>query len=205
MRAVIIGSGDINDYKYIKGFLRDDDFFICADGGIRHAAGLGIEPEILIGDFDSMPKGIKTAAKVIRYPAKKDFTDGELCAEYAAEHGFSETLFIGMTGTRLDHTINNILLLFKCVNSKLINEHNEIIPLCAGAGIEIKNKRGKTLSLIPLNGDLENVAMRGFEYPLDGETLYFGAARGNSNVVISDNAFISAKKGKGLIIINNGE
>lgn len=203
MRAVIIGSGDISDYEYIKGFLRSGDFIICADGGIRHAEAMGIEADILIGDFDSLPPSVKTNAEIIRYPAKKDLTDGELCVEYAAEKGADETLLIGMTGTRLDHTINNILLLFKCRGGRLIDGYNEIYAL--EGSLEIENRTGKTLSVIPVYGDLEGVVMRGFEYPLNGDTLYFGRTRGNSNVVTDKHAFISAERGRGIVIINNGE
>ena len=56
MRAVIIGNGDIHNYEYIKSKLNDDDFIICADGGIRHTQHLGIKADVAVGDFDSGEK-----------------------------------------------------------------------------------------------------------------------------------------------------
>ena len=53
MRTVIIGNGNIKDYEYIKGKIRDTDFIICADGGYNHAQKMGITPDVLLGDFDS--------------------------------------------------------------------------------------------------------------------------------------------------------
>lgn len=203
MRAVIIGNGSICDYEYIKSCLRDDDHIICADGGARHAQAMGITADVLIGDFDSLPHGAESAARVIEYPSRKNFTDGELCVDYAVEHGFSDVLLIGMTGSRLDHTINNIFLLFKCRSGRLIDEHNEIFAF--EGRLEIKNRRGKTLSIIPVDGDIEGITTSGLEYPLDNETLYFGRARGNSNVVVSDGALITAEKGRGIVIVGNGE
>ena len=89
---------------------------------------MGLNVDILIGDFDSSSDKT-TAARKIQYPTRKDFTDGELCVEYAIDNGYDKILLIGMTGTRLDHTINNILLLLRCKNSCLINEHNKIYPI----------------------------------------------------------------------------
>ena len=202
MRAVIIGNGTITDYDYIKSIISDKDFIICADGGINHAEKMGLNVDILIGDFDSSSDKT-TAAKTIQYPTRKDFTDGELCVEYAIDNGYDEILLIGMTGTRLDHTINNILLLLRFKNSCLINEHNTIYPITDS--LHIDNQKGKTLSIIPLFSDLEGIVTEGLEYPLNDETLYFGQARGNSNVIISDACKITVKKGMGIVIINNGE
>ena len=204
MRAVIFGNGTIEDYDYIRSLVHDDDFIICADGGANHLKRLGLTADVLIGDFDSIDPNIKKgAAKVIEYPAKKNFTDGELCVNYAVENGFKDILLLGMSGTRLDHTINNILLLFRCENGCLINEYSEIYAL--RDNIKIANKKGKTLSVIPLYGDLEGMITSGLEYPLNNETLYFGEARGNSNVIASDNAEITVKKGRGIVVIGNGE
>ena len=54
MRVVIIGSGQINDYEYLKKQIHKDDYIICADGGYNHAKNMGIVPQLLVGDFDSI-------------------------------------------------------------------------------------------------------------------------------------------------------
>ncbi len=203
MRAVILGNGTITDYDYTKKLIHDGDFIICADGGANHLEKLGISANVLVGDFDSVEKKVKDAAEIIQYPTRKDFTDGELCMDYAVENGFQDVLLLGMSGTRLDHTINNILLLFRCKNGCLVNEYCEIYALTDELCID--GKKGKTLSIIPMNGDLEGITTYGLDYPLDNGTLYFGEARGNSNVINEDSARITVKKGKGIVIISNGE
>ena len=200
MRAVIIGNGTICDYDYIKSKLYDDDYIICADGGLKHIEKLGIEPDIAIGDFDSAPP---TAQNCKVYPVRKDFTDGELAVNYAIEKGYEEILLIAMTGERLDHTLTDIFLLSKKKGMRLIDDKNEIMVVTDN--LEITGSEGKTLSIIPVFGNLEGIATTGLEYPLNNETLYFGQSRGNSNVVIADVCTIEVKSGIGLIIINNGE
>lgn len=203
MRAVIIGNGSINDAEKIKALIKREDFIICADGGYRYASAMGLRADVLLGDFDSIGDMSMIADEIIQYPTRKNFTDGELCVDYALKQGFDEILLVGMTGTRIDHTINNILLLFRCEKGCLIDDNNEIYPVTDRLIIE--NKKGKTLSLIPLCGDMESVVTSGLEYPLNNETLYFGQARGNSNVITDDICEISVKGGKGIAVVNNGE
>lgn len=201
MRAVIIGNGSIDNYEYIKSYLNDDDYIICADGGLKHIEKLGVAPNVAIGDFDSSEYDENVKNYV--YPKNKDFTDGELAVNYAVENGYSPILLVAMTGTRLDHTMTNIFQLAKNKNISLIDDHNEIYFI--EDKLEFIGKKGKTLSIIPVYSDLRGITSTGLKYPLNNETLYFGEGRGNSNVVIDDLCTISVRSGKGVVIINDGE
>ncbi len=197
MRAVIIGGGEIRDAEYIRSKLRPDDYIICADGGYDRAVRLGVSPDITVGDFDSISKPPK-GAETIRYPARKDFTDGEAAVDYAVERGFDEVLLLSMTGDRADHTITDILLLTRCKSGCLIDDNNEIYLL--RDSVAVRGKIGDTVSVVPIGGDLEGVTTAGLEYPLSGETLFFGTGRGVSNIMTAPVCSVTAKKGLGLII-----
>lgn len=202
MRVVIIGSGQINDYAYLKKQIRKDDYIICADGGYNHAKNMGIVPQLLVGDFDSirdMPKGIKT----LKFPVRKDETDSELALSLAEEQGADEILLLGFTGDRADHMLNNILMLTRYKQAKILDDKNEIFAFLGE--VSIKNRKGKTLSIIPINGDITGITTVGLDYPLDNETLYFGKSRGISNVIVSDECIIKSNSTMGIIVINNGE
>lgn len=201
MRAVIIGNGTVRDYDKIKSYIKSDDFVICADGGYCHALNMGIRPRAVIGDFDSTSEA-EIDAELIRYPGRKDFTDGELCVDYAIKHGAENILLLAMTGTRLDHTINNIMMLTRC-GGMVVDEENEIYIL--RDKVELWGKKGKTLSVIPLCGNLEGISNEGMEYPLHDEVLEFGTCRGNSNVISEDYCSVSIKKGIGIVLINDGK
>ncbi len=196
-RAVIIGNGDVKDYRYLKEKIHDTDFIICADGGYNHASAMGIKPNVLLGDFDSAEDYEKVADR-IEYPKRKDFTDGELAVMYAVEHGYNDVVLIAMTGDRLDHTIVDILLLMKCKNGVLIDDNNEIYLL--RDEIEISGRKGQTVSIIPINGNVQGISTTGLEYPLCDETLYFASSRGISNVMLDEKCKISIKKGMALVI-----
>lgn len=201
MRAVIIGNGEIRDYTYIKSFLRTDDFIICADGGLRHAKGLGINADIAIGDFDSYEKSDDIES--ITFSSHKNLTDGEIAVDYAIENGYSEILLLAMTGSRLDHTFTNIFQLAKRGNITLVDDDNEVYII--KDSITLKGKKGKTMSVIPVFSNLVGVTATGVYYPLDNDTLLFGEGRGNSNVITDDLCTVSVKSGTGIIFINNGD
>lgn len=197
MRAVIIGGGSITDYKYIRSKISADDYVICADGGYDHARVLRVSPDILIGDFDSI-KALPEDTKKIKYPVRKDFTDGEIAVKYALEHGFDDVLLLGMTGDRADHTITDILLLTQCKSGAVIDDNNEIYLL--RGRLCLNGSAGETISIVPIFGNLEGITSENLEYPLNDETLYFGESRGVSNVMLSNSCTITAKKGMGLVI-----
>lgn len=197
MRAVIIGNGSIGNYDYIKSKIKSDDFIICADGGYNHALKMGIDIDVLLGDFDSA-SNFESVKDRIEYPKRKDFTDGELAVMYATEQGYEDIVLIAMTGDRFDHTVTDVLLLNKCKNGVVIDDNNEIYllkdTLC------LTGKKGQTVSIIPINGDAEGIVTEGLEYPLRNETLYFASSRGVSNVMLFDKCTISLKRGMALVI-----
>ena len=201
MRAVIIGNGEIKDFEIIKSRLRAGDFIISADG-MKNTKALGITPDLAMGDFDSSekPDGIE----VLEFPVKKDYTDSELAIRYAADNGFSEILLLGMTGgKRIDHLLSNILMLTRFPGAYMADETNELYIL--RDRLSFKGRRGKTLSIIPIGGDLEGVTARGFEWELEDRDMPFGIGLGISNVITADTCEITVKKGMAAVVINNGE
>lgn len=198
MRGVIIASGKIRDYEYISSFISEEDFIICADGGYNHAKNMNIKPDILIGDMDSVTDFMHDV-EVLKYPTDKDFTDGELCIKYAKEKGIDELLLVGMTSERLDHTINNILMITSFPKAKIVDENNEIYIL--KDNLTIIGKKGKTLSIIPVSGDLEGISTKGLLYSLNKENLLFASCKGNSNVITDDECEITAQKGMAIVIV----
>lgn len=200
-RAVIIGNGAVHDYNRMKNLVHSDDYIICADGGFAHAKKAGIAADIVIGDFDSsdVPENVKTEI----YPQDKDYTDGELCLKYALSQGYTDILFLAMTGTRSDHMLENIFLMTNCTSARMSDEYNDIYLL--KRHIAINGSRGKTLSLLALNGSLEGITTKGLKYPLENGTLSFAESRGISNVINSDECEITTEKGIGLAIVNDGK
>lgn len=197
MKALIIGSG-----SFSENALRLTDektYVICADGGYDHAAKRKIVPDILLGDLDS----IKTKAnvKTIVYPTEKNETDSEIALLYAIEKGFSDIVMTGVTGSRLDHTLNNIFLLKtakeKGVNAVIADDNNEIYY--TDDSLRLFGESGELFSVIPISPDI-CLSIKDAKYELTDETLYFGKSRGISNEFLGKECIITINKGEALII-----
>ena len=81
----------------------DADYVIAADAGYENACRVGVEPDLLLGDYDSAPRP-EAGAKTVFLPAEKDDTDTKLALSQLRREGCSLVLVFGGLGGRLDHT-----------------------------------------------------------------------------------------------------
>ncbi|PNT93428.1 thiamine diphosphokinase [Clostridium thermosuccinogenes] len=206
-KAVIICNGSVEDYSYYKKHLEAAQFIICADGGATHALKFGIKPDVLLGDFDSIPKGdfdclLEQGVEIVKYPSEKDMTDAEIAAELAMEKGYDEIVFIGATGTRLDHSLSNIMmlksLLERGVKGIIVNEHNEVMVI--DKHVTLIREENYKVTLLPLTEIVEGVSTKGLYYELKDATLKMGSSFGVSNEFSEDAAEVTIKKGLMLVI-----
>lgn len=201
MKAVIFANGTIdNSDSAISG----NDLIIAADGGTQHCLSLGITPDVVIGDLDSLTADnineLQIAnVEIIRYPAKKDQTDLELALKLAIDRGADEIVVFGAMGGRWDMSIANILLPaeqnLSNATIRIIDGHHEIMLLRAGKEMIFHGKKGDIFSLIPLGRDALGITTIGLEYPMKDDLLRLGSSRGISNLFIENSATVSLKQG----------
>lgn len=212
MKICIILNGKIKNYDYIKNIITKNnyDYIICADGGANHSYKMGITPDYIIGDLDSISSNIidfykLKNVKFEKFPSKKNETDTEICVYLASRLNAKEIDFIGALGGRLDHMIANINLLYYVRNqgiyTKIISE-DEDIYIAINEEISISGDMGDTISVIPLNGDAKGVTLNRLEYPLNNYDMKFSLPLGISNVMLDKKCNIKVEQGS-LIIIRN--
>lgn len=207
MRAVIFTNG-LLDPDSARQQLRPGDLIVAADGGTRHAMALGVTPNVIIGDLDSLSpdeqaRAEAAGAQLLRFSSRKDETDLELALLHAARAGANEIVVLGALGGRLDQTIANVLLLalpaLRGVNVRIVEGAQEAFLVRDEALVH--GHPGDTLSLIPLGGDALGVTAEGVEWPLRDETLRFGLTRGVSNVLVGEQARVGVRKGILLCVV----
>lgn len=210
-RAIIFANGRMQDPPDILSKRQPSDLIIAADGGTHHCKSLGITPNIIIGDFDSLdPKEVITyqqaGVEIYQYPIRKDETDLELVLQFTMKQEISELYIIGALGERWDMTVANILLMahpmFTRLKIRLLDGSQELVLLRGEDQIELHGQPGFQLSLIPLAGDAHGITTHGLEYSLNDESLYFASTRGVSNVFLHDHAQVIVKEGVLLCILN---
>ena len=207
-RAFIYAAGDfsyedISLYYRIK--LNDTDMIICADGGYNLATEVGVTPDIVIGDMDSISGSVPETVKTYRYPCKKDKTDLHICVDFALQNGCSEIILLGALGSRLSHTLGAIMILEYIYNkgaTGVIFTHNTKIMLVSDTAV-IKKDCYDCLSIIPLTCISEGVTTTGLKYPLNNHTLIRQDNLGISNEFEDDVATITVKKGLLIVICEN--
>lgn len=207
MNFIIIANGNLKDYNFARKIINKHNFIICADGGAKHLYNMGICPDVLVGDFDSINADIEKHyvdknVKFIRFPIHKNYTDTELAVEYAIENGAKKITLMAVMGSRMDHTLSNITLLVyiveKGIEAEIIDEHN--IIMATKHSLEINGVPGELLSIIPLSEKVENMSIEGLEYPLKNATIHIGSSLGVSNKFIESKVKITFDLGTILLI-----
>lgn len=209
-RFGIVGAGDsFPAAEEMRRILAHVDVVIAADGGYDALQPLGISPDVLLGDMDSMRLSSKgdvlseeMAGEILRYPVKKDATDMELALLYAQRHGATSAIILGGTGSRLDHTVGNLSLVERFTKEGLPvilrTAHNRISYLTAGEYQLPVMPEGWYTSFLALSGEVR-LTLRGFEYPLEDTPIRSGTTLSLSNhVVAADNLVRVSGEAEGL-------
>jgi thiamine pyrophosphokinase len=209
VRAIVVAGGSCDPSD--ADLLTDADLVVAADGGARWLVTLPRMPDLLVGDLDSTPPVLvaeleAAGVPIERHPVDKDASDLELALAAAAKRGATEITVLGaLHGERLDHELANLLALAdptwpaQEIAVGLVRGGTTVAALHGPGERELAGQPGDVVSLLPIGGDADGVTTRDLRYPLDGERLAFGLARGISNVV--DGPRPSVRLGSGTLLI----
>lgn len=181
--------------------IEPEDYVIAADGGLQHTQALGIEPQEILGDFDSLGY-IPQDARV--FPVEKDDTDAMLAARRGLALGFREFLYYGsLDGKRLDHTVANYQTLQYLADhgarGYLVGQ-DFLATVVKEGTIFFPERTEGLISVFCLGADARGVSLRGLYYPLEGGTLTAGFPLGVSNHFTGAPAEISVEAGSLLVM-----
>ena len=206
-RVVIFANGDLPDLEKTRAILHSDDFIVTADGGTKHALALGLAPNVVMGDLDSITKETrkkmeKDGVEIIQFRRDKNETDLELAINHAVTLNPAQIIIVAALGNRLDHTLGNLSLMTATQLSGLdirLDDGVEEVFFCRDQA-EVHGRIGDIVSLIPWQADVTGVGTSGLKWPLHGETLYSNKTRGISNEMIFETASIHIESGSLLVI-----
>ena len=161
---------------------------VAADSGMRHAAPLGVSPELWVGDFDSADSGLLADWPDVPrepYPAAKNATDGEIAVDAALLRGARSVVLAGaLGGERSDHAFSHLALAAalagRGVDIMLASGDEEGYPLC-GEARTFDLPKGSLFSILAFS-DVERLTIEGARYPLTNYDFAFGTTRTISNV-----------------------
>ena len=185
MKCVLLCNGEIPDNEKFWQQVKDADLFICADGGANSAKKLGIEPDVIIGDYDSVLQTTLDAfsnSKLIKIE-EQDSTDFEKALEYLLKQNATHVDIWGASGHRIDHTMGNLSSLVRYSRQfKAYFHSNNSTTFLLPYDFEQKFKLGQTISLLPVP-KADFIVTKGLKWELNSETLELGKRVGTLNKV----------------------
>ncbi len=196
----IFAAGDTPDTVYsVPGA---GDLVIAADAGYRTCLALGLQPDLLVGDFDSM-EAPADFPDLLRAPVEKDDTDTLLAVKEGLRRGCDTFHLYGCTGGRLDHTLANLqtLLYLRRQGARgYLYDGTFTYTAIENEGIEIpREKEWALLSVFCLGDTAGGIVEQGVQYPLTEATLTADFPLGVSNHILEDTARVSVARGALLI------
>lgn len=203
----IIGNGEADNKYFCRRYISNLNLLIAVNGGTKNCYKLGITPDLIMGDVDSLPKKIlnfykKKEVRILSFPVEKDKTDTELAIEMALEFQPKEIYLFCMLGKRIDHMLCNIFIMEKIIRKsiKAIILNNETRMELINKNTRIDGKIGSIVSFISLSKKSDGISLKGFKYNLINGSLLRSQSMGISNIIKTNNAKIYIKKGLILMI-----
>ncbi len=204
-KAVIVGALQLNDYSFLKE--SNADCFVACDGGYKGFLKMKMEPDLFVGDFDTLDKdSISHPKKMIILPVMKDDTDVLYAVKELLSKGYDTFEFYGCLGGKIEHTIANIQVLAYLVknNAKgyLFSENNQIVVhMIHNSCIRFKPLKSGFLSVFSYNGLSKGVDIENFMYTLKDAELSSDVPLGISNQFISKEGRICVQDGTLLLVV----
>jgi len=204
-RAVLFSNGEARSPERLR--IREDDFLIAVDGGLKHLEKLKLSPDLLIGDLDSVdPRYLqnlkKSSVEVLRFNPNKDDTDLALALREAIKRGYRHVVIAFGLGGRVDHLLASLGLIevAKAASIDLSFDDGTTRVFLFDDEIKLDTELQDLISLIPWRGDALVHETQNLAYALRDEWLPFGTTRGVSNVALAEEIRVSLSKGELLII-----
>ena len=203
-KCIILANGKAPKKSIITYFQKSGyNTLICADGGANSALRIKIEPDLIIGDLDSISKKalreFKPTSKIIQLKRQND-TDVEKCLKFAIKNKFEKVLLVGATGNRLDHTFCNlgiVLKFFPRIKISLVAE-NSFLTAYEGY-IELKTNPGETISIYGIS-HRTLITSSGLKYELKKAALPFGVKESTSNIALKNPVKMNISNGVVFVI-----
>lgn len=186
MRTCLIVTGGKLDMAFARSFLKKEKFdkVIAVDAGLEAVDALGLTPDYVVGDFDTVSGLVVERYRRLpfivweQHKPEKNETDTELARSRALALGCSKIVFLGATGGRLDHMLGNLHALYACMESGveayLIDPLNKVSLLDEGRTFYRKSLWGKYVSFLPYTEEVRGITLEGFKYPLHEKNIRRG-------------------------------
>lgn len=210
-RCIVIGAGDFTPVDIVK---KEDDYCIAVDGGYLYCKMIGIEPDLVVGDMDSIDESVRgelealienEPSRIVILQPEKDDTDTLAALRIALDKGYRNFLIYGAMGGRLEHTIANIQCLSFLKNQgakAYIMDAEVMMTVIQNETVKFNKKMEGVLSMFSLGERAEGVTITGMKYCLNQAIVTNDYPIGISNEFIGEEGQVTVEKGMLLLIVS---
>ena len=205
MKVVVALAGSLQVTELIRERVCSADLVIAADGGISQLASISVNPDKIIGDFDSIDSDLltelqKTGTDITPHPSQEENTDGQVAIDLALDSGATEIILLGANGgPRIDHMLANFFFLvsplYKInkngdpVRIEIIDGWTEAVGLGMGTewenaqrpSVEFMGSPGDYISLVPISMVVSGIRTTGLRWSMENAAITLGQAKTISN------------------------
>ena len=198
-KTIILANGAFPQAKIPLSYLHSADRIICCDGAITNLLQIGLEPDYIVGDLDSISDASKERfSTILHHNPDQETNDLTKAVQFCAEHNWKEITILGATGKREDHSIGNLSLLTdyaEYVQVQLLTDYGVFVPQLKSAQYESYPKQQVSIfSLSPTT----LFSSSGLVYPLE-ERVFSSWWQGTLNEAAGNSFSIKMNKGKVLV------
>lgn len=226
--CALVGATEFNETHFLR---QRFDCIVAVDAGYASLRTIGCNPDVVVGDFDSLgyvpdaagcvmrSDGETPSQTILRFPSEKDESDMELAIAVAQERGCDTILFYGALAARLDHTLANIQIMVGCARRGLRVfgiGRGFVLAVLDGGGANALDfnafdpsmldggEQGRFFSLFAYGGKARGVVECGMKYPLDAETVPDDVSLGLSNEFTGNPVHVSLSAGNAVAVFPEG-
>ena len=200
-KAFIYTGGTVYD-EYVAERPEPNDLIIAADAGFLTAQRMGVEVDVLLGDFDTLGvENIPEGIECLRMPAEKDDTDTQLAVQVALERGATEIVIVGGLGGRVDHTLSSLAILEMLWERKerrvyaIFTDGKNRARFIRNSGVILPHEHYRFFSLIAADEKVKGITLEGCKYPLKNGQILRTHQWAVSNEVVGNCALVEIKRG----------
>lgn len=202
VKALVVTGGRGPNRADVQPWASNAELICACDSGYELAGRLGLEPDLLVGDMDSIENRSVLASlpaeRVEVHPQEKDETDTEIGVRTAKEHGATSIVIVGGGGGRLDHLLGILSIFHRDPTvAAWLTHGNEAIQVADD--LEQYELVGQTVSFFPLGTHTCRMTSSGLKWPLDELQWHIGDV-GISNVVVGSPLRVSMRSGRLLMV-----
>lgn len=203
-KCIVICAGDLTLGEIPVG---EKDFVIAVDGGLSYCGILNVEPDLILGDFDSVSRQEEEAIeslerripeRILRLPCEKDDTDTLAALKEGLKRGYTEFRIYAGTGGRFDHTLANIQSLLFLKNrgaAGYLVDGTGMMLIIKNEAVHFRKNLEGYLSLFSMVEESRGVTIEGMKYPLDKAVVRNDFPVGISNEFVGEAASVSVEDG----------